>query len=275
LLDDRGMERWGGVREYAGRVDFLYVLHRQLDRIARERVAVQGYEPSDLNSFDYEPILRYINAVEALCIMLPKQLREESGCAVGVDVLWRLRNLESVIYDFYKRCDEVLEQDKKLRKMLEEEQKKAKDQENKAQTQPVVQPALPVGFGIYYGWERWLEEVSKRPSADGKSGTLKELERLINDEEWKKKVSNCEKLKREIEEEDMLIEEKLESVGIELKTYGDLGFGILKIIVVADVVVQRIIDVLDAHQLLIPGRRIAVGVLKGEASGAGQVGVEE
>jgi hypothetical protein len=268
------MER-AGIREYASRVDFLYVLHRQLDRIAKERVAVQGYEPIDLNSFDYAPILRYINAVEALCIMLPKQLREESGCAVGVDTLWRLRNLESTIYDFYKRCGEVLEQDEKLRKMLEEEQKKAKDQENKAQAQPAVQPALPAGFGIYYWWEHWLEKAPKRPSADGESGTLKELERLINSEEWKKKVSNCEKLKKEMEEEDKLIEEELKSAGIELKTYGDLGFSILKIVVVADAVVQRIIDVLDAHQLLIPGRRVAVGVLKYEAGGAGQVGMEE
>jgi hypothetical protein len=270
------MERWGGVREYAGRVDFLYVLHRQLDRVARERVMVHGSDASSMNVFDYAPLTRYISAVEALCIMLPKQLREECGCAAGVDALWRLRGLDMLAHQFYEKgCEELLEQDEKLRKMLEEEREKAKEQGGKARAQPAAQPAQPAALEIHYGWERWLGGAARSPPAGGKSDTLKELERLVNDEEWRRKVSSCEELEREMEEEEKLIEEVLRSAGIVVKTYGDLGWLPLKVIAVADAVVQRIVDVLDAHQLLIPGRRVAVGVARGEAGRADRVGVEE
>jgi hypothetical protein len=271
------MERWGGVREYAGRVDFLYVLHRQLDRVARVRGLVHGSDASGMNVFDYAPLTQYISAVEALCIMLPKQLREECGCAVGVDALWRLRGLDMLAHQFYKKgCEELLEQDEKLRKMLEEEREKAKEQGGKARAQPAAQPAQLAALEIH-GWERWLRGAvaARSPPAGGKPDTLKELERLVNDEEWRRKVSSCEELEREMEEEERLIEEVLRSAGIVVKTYGDLGWLPLKIIAVADAVVQRIVDVLDAHQLLIPGRRVAVGVLRGEAGRADRVGVEE
>ena len=277
------MERFGAVREYAGRVDFLYVLHRQLDRVAQAIAELQGDAPIAFFSFSLDRILRLANSVEALCNILPRQLREECGCEKVEEALWLLRQLGDAErkHEEGERCSEVLDLDEELREVRERllrEKGKAARQPQAAQRAPApaVSPALrawlnPPPTSLVESVERLLERVEAMAPEEA----LRAVEMVLQSKEWAERVEKCREWEERVEGLRRKAAELLRSAGLELPQGIEDESAVWVMVVVSRALCRRVVDVLDAHQLLIPGRRVAVGVARGEAGRADRVGVEE
>ena len=250
------------VREYAGKFDFLFVLHRLLDKVAQARAEIQGSSSSELFSISVSGILEFANGVESICMILPSQLRSESGCMAGVKALWAIRHL-GLNYEDYTECRDTLEKEKELRSLIARLEKTVREEKD---------------YPLYTYDSLTRKEVEVDPfelAETNPAAALSVAKKKLNNREFRMEVEDCKYLIEKYTNTIKQVEKLLEEAGIKPTNFTGSENPYTMIVEVADTLVQRIVDVLDAHQLLIPGRRIAVGVLKGEASGAGQVGVEE
>ena len=250
------------VKEYAGRVDFLYVLHRLLDKVAQARAEIQGNNSAELFSISIPDILEFANGVESICMILPSQLRSESGCMAGVKALWAIRSLGAK-YNKYIECEDTLEEEKELRSLVARLKETVREETN---------------YPLYTHDSFTRREVEVDPfelAETNPAAALSVAKKKLNSEEWRIKVEDCKYLVEEYTNTMKQAEKLLEEAGIKPANFTGSKNPYTMIVEVADTLVQRIVDVLDSHQLLIPGRKVAVGVLRHEAGGAGQVGVEE
>jgi len=254
------------VREYAGRVDFLYVVHRHLDRLARVRMQLQG----GVLSYDTGALLEYVNGVEALCALLPQQLREECLCPAVVAAFYSIRRIIARSKQFEEEhCEgvyEKLEEVEQLLKKLEEEERKREAAARRAQAG--ADKLAPVSRSSTYP----SPTLSGALLSSSSSPSIEEVRKRV--EELRGRARRCEEVEEEMEALWEKVEEAAGRLGAQFDEE-DRGFYPYAVIRLADAALTRIVDALDARGLLISGRRVSVGVARVEAGGAGQAGVEE
>lgn len=176
--------------------------------------------------------------------------------------MWVIRSLGSKYKD-YAECSDVLEEEKKLRSLV-------------ARLKETVHEEIDYLLYTHDSFTRREVEVDPFELAEtNPAAALSVAKKKLNSREWRMKVEDCKYLAEEYTNTMKQAEKLLEEAGIKPANFTGSKNPYTMIVEVADTLVQRIVDVLDAHQLLIPGRKVAVGVLRHEAGGAGQAGVEE